>query len=53
MVANMVFGLFIAKVLDDLKTSRKEGKILMEIRYRNDIKVIELEIKKRKKKIQK
>ena len=53
MISNMVFGLFVAKVLDDLITSRKIGEKLNAVKDRNDIKVVELEIKARKKRLQK
>lgn len=53
MIANMVFGVFVAKVHDDLLTSRLAGKKLQAVKDKNAGQVVELEIKNKRKKIAK
>ena len=53
MIANMVFGVFVAKVHNDLLTSREIGKQLNAVKQRSAAQVVELEIKKKQRKIAK
>ena len=45
MLSNMISGIFMAKVLNNLRAARLNGKKLDELRYKSDIKLIELNIK--------
>ena len=44
----IVVALFIGKVIEDLAKARKLNKELAALKLKNDLKVIELEIKKKK-----
>ena len=43
----IVTGIFVGKMISDLEYSRKLGKQMQDLKYRNDLKVIELEIIKK------
>jgi len=47
MLSNMISGIFIAKVLNNLRAARLNGKKLDELKHKSDMKLIELKIKER------